>query len=125
MKLQLTQPEDKYLITGHGPGYVKINDSRHLSSLIIMPDQIIEGWPVSAASTLTPEHFARVVEYRPEVLLVGTGHKLAFPAPASLRLIIEAGIGYEIMDTAAACRTYNILMSEGRNVAAALMIEPI
>lgn len=124
MKLHLTQAEGKHLITGHGPGWVKVNTEHYSSSLIVLPDQLIENWPADSPRNLTPELFSDIAHIRPEVLLIGTGLKLFFPPSSCMQHVIDAGFGYEIMDTAAACRTFNILMSEGRNVAAALIIEP-
>jgi len=122
MKLHLTRPEGNNLITGYGPGWVKINETRHTASLILMPGQLIPDWPVQDFSMLAAEHFQAAIDLAPEILLIGTGNRISFPPAACLKLLIQAGIGYEIMDTAAACRTYNILMAEGRNIAAALII---
>jgi uncharacterized protein len=121
MKLHLTHSEGNNLITGYGECWVQINATQHRSSLIVMP-KLVESWPVSSLSMLEPGHFQAVIDLAPEVLLIGTGTQLRFPPAACLKLIVEAAIGFEIMDTAAACRTYNILMSEGRNVSAALII---
>jgi uncharacterized protein len=122
MKFHLTTGEGQYLITGYGPGWVQINELRHSASLILTPAQMLAPWPVKSLEVIGPEHFRSVVDLAPEILLLGTGAKLRFPPVACLELLIEANIGYEIMDTAAACRTYNILMAEGRNVTAALII---
>jgi uncharacterized protein len=75
------------------------------------------------SAALTAEHLAQLTAFPCDVLLLGTGRRQRFPAPALLRPLIESGRGYEIMDTAAACRTYNILVAEGRIVLAALIIE--
>lgn len=64
-----------------------------------------------------------ILEMQPEVVLIGTGHSLRFPEPHLLAPVIRQGLGYEVMDTQAACRTYNILANESRNVVAALLIE--
>lgn len=124
MKLHLTQAEGRHLITGHGPGWVEINASRHNASLILTPDRLLGDWPVASIEALQAAHFQPAIDLSPEILLLGTGSRLRFPAPACLKQLAEANIGFEVMDTAAACRTYNILMSEGRNVTAALIIEP-
>jgi uncharacterized protein len=122
MKFHLTTSEGNHLITGYGPGWVQVNDARHNTSLILTPSRILEPWPVASLEALTAEHFRPAVELAPEILLLGTGATLRFPPAACLRLLIESNVGHEVMDTAAACRTYNILMAEGRNVAAALII---
>lgn len=123
MKLHLTQAEGRHLITGHGPGWIEINGSRHSASLILTPNRLMEDWAAKTFDVLEAGHFKTVVELAPEILLLGTGARLRFPAGDCLKLLATANIGFEVMDTAAASRTYNILMSEGRNVAAALIIE--
>lgn len=90
-------------------------------SVIITPRQLIRDWPPEAPDQLQETHFAVFLELRPEVLLLGTGQKLVFPNMGILAGLMEKGIGVEVMDTAAACRTYNILMLEGRDVAVALL----
>lgn len=116
MKLHLTQAEGKHLIMGYGPGWVQVNQDRHTSAFLMTPEHL-QRWPLDSLAILAPENFQAVVALAPEVFILGTGMRQKFPSVASLKLLIEAGIGYEIMDTPAACRTYNILMSEGRNVA--------
>jgi uncharacterized protein len=121
MKLHLTNAEGQNLITGHGSGWVQINQTRVEHSLVVTPRQFIE-WPVSSFETLTEAHFETLATLKPEILLLGTGARIHFPHPGLSRSLTELGIGIECMDTGAACRTYNILMSEGRNVAVALII---
>jgi len=122
MKMHITHAAGRYLVTGYGPSWVEINQARHEASLILTP-ALITPWEAISIETLAAEHFAPVVELAPEVLLLGTGSRQRFPPIPLLRPLIEAGIGYEVMDTAAACRTYNILMADGRHVAAALIIQ--
>lgn len=121
MKFQLTLAEGKLLVTAYGSGWIEINRERHETSLILTPDQVAP-WAAQSVETLDAVHFEAVTGLAPEVLLIGTGERLRFPPPALLRPLIEAGIGYEVMDTGAACRTYNILMSDDRKVVAALII---
>jgi uncharacterized protein len=116
MKLHLTQAEGKYLITGYGEGWVQVNQERRHGAFLMTPEKL-QAWPIADSTLLGADHFQAVVELAPEVFILGTGMRQKFPPAASLRLLIEAGIGYEVMDTPAACRTYNILMAEGRNVA--------
>jgi uncharacterized protein len=110
------------MFTGYGAGHVIVNHKRFEHSLIVLPDRIIENWDASAFEDVTAEHFDFVLSLQPEMVLFGTGAALRFPHPRLTRSLIQAGIGVEVMDTAAACRTYNILMAEGRRVAAALLI---
>lgn len=122
MKLHLTTSEDKHLISGYGSGWVQIAQTRHQKSLLVLPDQIITDWGSSKVSDLSESHFESIATLKPEVVLLGTGDKIQFPHPRLWRCLTDAGIGMECMDTGAACRTYNILMAEGRHVAAALIL---
>ena len=125
MKLHLENPASRNLITGHGAGYVAINHRRHETSLIVLPGRIVESWGMAGFDALVEEDFAAIRDLVPEIVLFGTGARQRFPAPQLLRPLIEARIGCEVMDLPAACRTFNILMTEGRLVAAALLIDPI
>ena len=125
MKLHLENPASRNLITGHGAGYVAINHRRHETSLIVLPGRIVESWGMAGFDALVEEGFAAIRDLVPEIVLFGTGARQRFPAPQLLRPLIEARIGCEVMDLPAACRTFNILVAEGRLVAAALLIDPI
>ena len=122
MKLQLSRPEGSNQITSCGVGFVVVNGVRYEKSLIVTPESIAPDWPVAAFASLAAEHLDALLASKPEIVLLGTGTRLRFPHPSVLRPLIEARIGYEIMDTGAACRTYAILMGEGRRVLAALII---
>ena len=122
MKLHLTTAENNHLITGYGEDFIEINKKRYEQSLIVLANQLILNWNVTTFAALTAENFAGILEINPEVLLLGTGAKHQFLHPKLAKNLIEKGIPIECMTTAAACRTYNILMSEDRNVAAALLI---
>ena len=91
-------------------------------SAIILPELLIKNWAPQKITELRREDVQRLANLRPELVIIGTGKRLLWPERALLTPLMEAGIGYEIMDTAAACRTYNILSYEGRVVAAALMM---
>ncbi|PPC93473.1 MAG: hypothetical protein CTY33_07960 [Methylotenera sp.] len=122
MKLHLTQAEGQNLITGYGEGWVEINRKRYSHSLIVLPESIIEDWPAIDFESLTAEHFQKIAELKPEVVLLGTGAKHRFIHPRLTAPLTAIGISLECMDTAAACRTYNILMGEGRKATAALLL---
>ena len=122
VKLHHDTPAGMYAVTGYGEGYVLINGERHETNLIVQPERIVVGWAGGGLAALTDTEFETLRDLRPEIVLLGTGLAQHFPPPALFRPLIEARIGFEIMDTPAACRTYNILMGEGRNVAAALLI---
>ena len=122
LKLHLSKPVEKNIFSGYGPGYVVVNKKKYENSMITMPDKIIEDWQAPTVENLTEEHFELLIPYEPEIILLGTGAALRFPSPLVTKNLLESKIGVEVMDTNAACRTYNILMAEGRNVAAALLI---
>ena len=110
-------------VTGYGAGYVEVNLQRYEGSIIVLPDGPVIPWPVSSFDALTPEHFTCLVAPAPEVVVFGSGSRLRFPHPRLIAGLAAMRIGVETMDLMAACRTYNILMAEGRRVAAALLIE--
>ena len=110
------------MISGYGPDYVAINGQRYARSLIVMPDRIIEEWGATSFSALAEAHFLTLAELRPEILLLGTGATLRFPDLRLTQALSAARIGLEVMDTHAACRTYNILLAEGRRVVAAVLL---
>lgn len=122
MKLHLNQAAGRNAFTGYGEGYVLINGVRHESNMLVMPDSPVAVWAVQDPSDMSGDQIRHLAELDVEVLLIGTGPRLRFPAPKLLQPLFRAGIGVEIMDTPAACRTYNILMGEGRKVAAALIL---
>jgi len=93
-----------------------------MHSFIITPRILIKDWPVQTIETLSAEHIKQIVALSPEMILLGTGNQLHWPSTSLLSEIINSGIGIDIMTTAAACRTYNILTYEGRNVTAALIL---
>ena len=122
MKLHLTTAENNNLITGYSADFVEINRQRYTSSFIVMADKLLLDWQATDFLSLTAGHFVKIIELKPEVVLLGTGEKHQFLHPKITQNLIENGIPIECMTTAAACRTYNILMSEGRKVAAALIL---
>ena len=122
MKLHLTNFTSQYIFTGYGDGYVLINQVRFEKSLIVLPDHLIEDWPIFSVSQLEAQHFENLLLLSPEIVILGTGAKHQFPDQSLLSQLIKSGMGIEIMDTKACCRTYNILVEEGRRVAAALLI---
>lgn len=121
MKLHLTQAAGNQLITGYGDGWVEVSAVRYEHSLIVLPNLIVADWLVKDFDSLTVAHFERIAELKPEVVLLGTGKIHRFIHPRLTAPLTAIGVSVECMDTAAACRTYNILMAEGRNVATALI----
>ncbi|MGE5467253.1 MAG: Mth938-like domain-containing protein [Ignavibacteria bacterium] len=123
MKIYADTRPPFHVVTALGPGYVSVDAQRYEHSLLLQPDRVDATWGPTTPALLGAEHLAPLVGIGCDVLLLGTGERQRFPAPAVLRPLAEAHVGVEIMDTRAACRTYNILVAEGRKVAAALIVE--
>lgn len=122
MKIHLEIAAGLNVVRHYRPGCVTVNVADYRASLIVLPDRLVGDWPPQAFTDLRREHFEIVAALKPELVVLGTGARPRFPAPALIVPLIEAHIGLEVMGTAAACRTYNILVSEGRNVAGALLM---
>jgi len=122
VKFERDDAQGRNTFTGYGEGHVVVNGKRHASSLVVSAERLITDWPAARIESLTADHLAAIVELKPEIVLLGTGAKFTFPEPSLLAPLYKAGIGVEVMDTPAACRTYNILLGEGRNVVAALIV---
>lgn len=122
MKLHAAATAGRNVVTAYGAGFVAINGVRHESSLVLLPDALAD-WPPAGFEALAPEHFAALAAHAPELVLLGTGARQRFPHPALGAPLARAGIGLEVMDLQAACRTFNILAAEARRVCAALLIE--
>jgi uncharacterized protein len=126
MKLQ---PDhfDVQSILGYGPGWIGLANNgvaeKVEHSVVIGSRGEKFDWSCERFEDLTEEHFSRLADSRPELVIFGSGTQLRFPPPAFLRGLMAARIGVETMDTIAACRTYNILAGEGRKVLAALLME--
>ena len=121
VKLHLAGASARNTITGYGAGYVLVNGARHDENLIVLPDRVLP-WSAGSFESLAAENFVELAQLDLEVVLVGTGATLRFPSPQVIRPLVDAGIGLEVMDAQAACRTYNILAAEERRVAAALLL---
>ena len=122
MKFHLQTTAGQNLFTGHGAGYVAVNGTRYTKSILVTPDRIIEDWPATDFASLSAEHFAQFLALKPDLVLLGTGATFRFPRPKLSQPLHAAHIGLEVMDNAAVCRTYNILLAEGRNVIAAVLL---
>ena len=122
MKLHLAPNEGLHLFSGYGAGYVAVNNARYERSVLVSPQAVTE-WAVERFDALTAADFAFIGESKPEIVILGTGATQRFPAPALGRALAATGVGVEVMDSRAACRTYNILVTEGRKVVAAILIE--
>ncbi len=109
--------------TAYGEGFVEVNEQRFTSSILVLPEGAVLPWLPRKLEDIGPDSFGEIVALKPEILLFGSGARLRFLHPRITRAVTQAGIGVEAMDMFAACRTYNILMSEERKVACALLIE--
>ena len=110
-------------ISGYGPGWVGIGGEKITHSVVIGSRGERFPWACSRFADLTPAHFVLLADLNTELVIFGSGKQIRFPQVAWIRPLIDKQIGIETMDTQAACRTYNILASEGRSVAMALLLE--
>lgn len=122
MSLTLDDNHSSFQIRSFTPGLIQVNELTFTQSIILTPEKLIEDWQPQQIEELTHEDLAKVIELKPTILLIGTGETLHFPPIELYGDLINHGIGVEIMDTRAACRTFNALTSENRNVVAALII---
>ena len=121
MKLELDTAVGQNVITAYGDGYVSVNDRRYQPSLIVTPSRVVAPWEPAGVAELAASHFDFLLELRPEIVLLGTGARIAFPPPELMRRLTRANVGIEVMDNGAACRTYNVLVAERRNVIVAML----
>ena len=122
MKFHLS-PTTANVVTGFGVGWVRIGAQEYRESLIVTPDCVVTHWAPAGFDALDEANFTELLASKPEVVILGTGRVIRFPHPRLSRSLAQAQVGLEVMDTAAACRTYNILAAEGRRVTAALLID--
>lgn len=123
MKLQ-PDKSDVQTLTAHGPGWVAINNEKVEGSVVVGSRGERFAWDCPGFEDLGPAHFEKLVDLGAEMIIFGSGARIRFPKPAWLAGLMARRTGVETMDTAAACRTYNILAAEGRHVVAALVVEP-
>ena len=122
MKFSEEDSADSHIIQSYNNNAIMIGGRIFNSSFIVSRSTLIENWPLSEISQLESAHLQPILDMKPEVILIGTGLKLIFPAPNSYSSVINQGVGIEFMDSGAACRTYNVLASEKRNVIAAIIL---
>ena len=108
-------------INSYEKGRIIINGEPYSSSLIVTPTKLISHWGPERCADFAPQHFVQITALNPEIILLGTGQHFIYPAQELLAPIYKLNIGLEIMDTGAVCRCFNLLASEGREVAAALL----
>ncbi len=123
MKLHSPATAGLLAITSYDAGHIAVNGRRLTNSFLLTPQRLIEDWPPASVAALSESDLQKIADLNCSIVLLGTGPHQRFPAPALMRRLIERRVGIEVMDSYAACRTYNVLMAEGRDVAAALIIE--
>ena len=121
MKFHLQTPASN-VITGCGDGWVRVGAREYRENVVLLPDDVITGWAPKGFEALSEQDFAGLLASRPEIVLLGSGRTQRFLHPRVLAPLTAAHIGVEVMDTRASCRTFNILVAEGRHVAAALSV---
>jgi uncharacterized protein len=121
MEIRLESGDDLNLILRYGEGAIRIGTKEYTSSILVMPGAAVTEWPPQSFVQFEPTHFELLLARKPEVVILGTGRQQRFPAAQFGALLARDHIGLEVMDTASACRTYNILAAEGRLVCAALL----
>jgi len=121
LKLHAQAPSNLNTVTGYGPDHIDVNRLRHAGALVLTPDGPVEAWDAGAIDQLQAVHFAAILAHKPELVLIGTGPTQRFLPPTITLPLAQARIGFEVMDSAAACRTFNILVAEGRRVVAAFV----
>lgn len=122
MQLSHENPDGYLFFRSCGQREVTVVDRVLTRSFLLAPDRLVEDWPVTAAEQFDVTAAAGVAELRPEVVLLGTGSRQVFPPREAQVALLRQGVGIEVMDNAAACRTYNLLAGEGRRVVAAIML---
>jgi uncharacterized protein len=123
MKLHSTSTQQYQTVTGYDAGGVEINAERFNFSLTVLPETPPSPWNVACFEDLTAEHFETIAATDPDLVILGTGERQRFVHPRLIASLSTRRIGVECMDSHAACRTYNILMGEGRKVTLALIID--
>jgi uncharacterized protein len=123
MKLHSSSTEKYQTVTGYDRSGVEINAQRFDYSVLVMPEVTPRPWPVTRFEDLKAEHFEAIAADKPDVVILGTGERQRFVHPRLVTSLASQRIGVESMDSHAACRTYNILMGEGRKVTLALIID--
>ena len=124
MQLTLENPDFRYSLRGAGGDYALVNEQRLEASFLLAPNELVSDWRPATLADLQPQDMDAVLAMQPALVLLGSGASVRFPAPAVMATCLTRGIGIEVMDNAAAARTFNVLATEGRRVVAAFLIQP-
>ena len=124
MQLNLERPDYTWFLRGADGEHALVNERTLDRSFVISPESLVEDWPVVDASAMQPDDLAPLLALQPELIVLGTGRAQRFPPAAVLHACLSRGIGFEVMDNAAAARTYSVLAGEGRRVVAGFLLPP-
>lgn len=124
MQLNLEHPDHEFLLRGADGSLAVVNDRRLTSSFIVSPDRLVDTWKVGDPRAFTATDLEPLLELDPEVILLGTGASQVFPPPAVMAACLSRGVGLEVMNNAAAARTFNVLAGEARRVVAGFVLVP-
>ena len=122
MSLTQDTSDANYIITRYEPNRVFVNHEAYSNNLIICPNKLISPWEINSLNELNEKNLTIIFELKPEIVLLGTGEEWVIPDAKVIASFAQHGIGLESMNTRAACRTYSILVAEGRHAAAALLL---
>ena len=122
MQLTLENPDFRYSLRGVNAEGIQVNERLLARSFILTPNQLVEDWRPRQVGELTDADMAGILAWAPSVVLLGTGTRLQFPSQSVLATCLTHGIGIEVMDNAAAARTFNVLATEGRKVVAGFLL---
>jgi uncharacterized protein len=122
MQLTLERPDHTYVLRGADGASALVNDRRLTTSFIVAPDALLEDWPAAAVGLLTPEMLQPLLALQPELIVIGSGDRQAFAPAITQAACLQAGVGFEVMNNAAAARTFNVLAGEGRRVVAGFVL---
>lgn len=122
MQLTLNRPGEYLFVRAVGADAITVVDRALTASFVLSPERAVENWPVTDVTAISDDALAAILALEPAVVILGSGPRIVFPPQAVLAQFLKRGIGIEVMDNAAAARTFNVLVSEGRNVVAAFVL---
>lgn len=122
MQLSQENPDFLYVLRGVSDAGVLVNQETLDRSFLLAPNELVPGWRPTSSADLQPADMDAVLALQPALVLLGTGTRLVFPSAAVMAALLTRGIGIEVMDSAAAARTFNVLATEGRRVVAAFLL---
>ncbi|GAB2659314.1 Mth938-like domain-containing protein [Arenimonas aestuarii] len=122
MQLSQENPDFSYVLRGTTASTVLVNQQALDASFVLAPNQLVENWGPASIDELEPGHMDTLLALKPSVAILGTGPRQRFPSPAVMAAMLTRGVGLEVMDNAAAARTFNVLATEGRTVVVAFLL---